>query len=320
MKIEVFLFCCLGNHLDILFNNCPSLKHLDMITSGGFNARNVINKSQYLTVPMSEKLIHFIDIGSINHCQIAISNSFINSSVCVEVLSESEIIIGLVNGTEYAPLIKTNFSSIIESELGCIETRKDYLKNTILACFKLLSDKNCEDLKNVNIILSHLIFDSNTGSVIIKLSTCGQWTTLRQVSLKNYENNSSPKIINLCSKLFTLNKNKNGLRDNSFIADPICHELALNPNNMSALLMGINIVDHDEDSITELFTESLMTLTDKLKRYTEVINSRNYLNNCNSCDNQCFGANFLAVAIHPKLIEENRFIFFVLFCYLKQFF
>jgi len=225
------------------------------------------------------------------------------------VLSESEIIIGLVNGTEFAPIIKSNFSSIIESELGCIETRKDYLKNSILSCFKLLSDRKCENLKNVNIILSHLIFDSNAGSVVIKLATCGQWTTLRQVSLKDSDNNSSPKIINLCSKLFTLNKDKNGLRDNSFIADPICHELTLSPNNISALLMGINIVDHDEESIAKLFTESLMTLTDKLKRYTEVINSRNYLNNCNSCDNHCFGANFLAVAIHPKIIEENRYIF-----------
>ncbi|CAG2162883.1 unnamed protein product [Oppiella nova] len=138
-----------GNNLDILFNNCSSLKHLDMIASGGFNARNVINRSQYLTVPVNERLIHFVDMGAVNQCQIAICNSFINSSACVEVLSESELMVCLVNGTKYAPIIKSNFSSILETEMGCIETRGDYLRNSILSMFKILGDRKCENLKNI---------------------------------------------------------------------------------------------------------------------------------------------------------------------------
>ena len=308
----------LGNNLDILFNNCPSLKHLDMIGTGGFNARNVINRSQYLTVPVSERLIHFVDIGGVRtHSQIAISNSFINSSVCVEVLSESELIIGLVNGTKFAPIIKSNFSTIIETEMDCIETKNDFLKNTILSMFRLLSDRKCENLNNVNIILAHLKSDTNDGTIAVKVATCGQWTTLRQVPLTPLDDSNissrSPKIINLCSKQTTISANKSSQKkclrdDNGFIPDPICHELSLSSDNSHsfALLMGINVVE--EEAITEeLFSaKNLQTLTDKLKKYTEVINSKNNLmNNCDDCDNHCFGANFLALAIHPKLIEDK---------------
>ncbi|XP_054161891.1 putative uncharacterized protein DDB_G0267840 [Oppia nitens] len=349
-----------GNNLDILFNNCSSLKHLDMIASGGFNARNVINRSQYLTVPVNERLIHLVDMTSaVSHCQIAISNSFINSAVCVEVLSESELVLCLINGTKYAPIIKSNFSSILEQELGCIETKNHYLKNSILSMFKLLSDRKCENLNNVNIILAHLKLNTDGGPVTVKVATCGQWISLRQVPLNqncnnnncNHLNNSnhsnsscnnnsnnnnssnnsnnsrSPKIINLCSKPSTIDHNHKPLlrrncsimrqQENGFIGDPICHELTLSATDNRdqwALLMGISVVDHEEeDMIQELFasnnsTASLMTLTDKLKRYTEVINAKNnYLNNCDDCDNHCFGANFLALAIHRKsLIHENR--------------
>ena len=314
--------------MDILFNNCPSLKHLDMIGSGGFNARNVINKSQYLTVPVSERLIHFVDFGGVRtQCQIAISNSFINSSVCVEVLSESELIIGLLNGTKYAPIIKTNFSSILETELNCIETKNDFLKNSILSMFRLLRDRKCENLSNVNIILAHLKSDPITNTIAVKVATCGQWTTLRQVPLTTNDEKSkissrSQKIINLCSKqLITATANNKSLakkclrEDNGFIPDPICHELSLGgdkSSHSSALLMGISVVEHEEEAITEevFQSENLKTLTDKLKRFTEVINSKNnYLNNCDSCDNHCFGANFLALAVHPKQIDDKlRFV------------
>src|SRR5262249_24644383 len=122
-----------------------------MIASGGgFNARNVINRSQYLTAPVSERLIHFVDMGAVSHCHVAISNSLINSSVSVEVFSESELVVCLVNGTRFAPLIKSSFSSILDTEMSCPETKKDYLKNSILSMFRLLSDRKCENLKNVN--------------------------------------------------------------------------------------------------------------------------------------------------------------------------
>ena len=309
-----------GNNLDILFNNCPSLKHLDMTGSRGFNARNVINRSQYLTVPVSERLIHFVDIGSVrSHSQIAISNSFTNSAVCVQVLSESDLVIGLVNGTKYAPIIKTHFNTILETELACIETKDNFLKNSILSMFKLLSERKCENLRNVNIILAHL--KSEPNGIAIKVATCGQWTSLRHVPLtanNDNINSPSPKIINLCpnnlSNTKTLTK-KCLPEENGFIADPICHELMLSSaENQSsyALLMGINDITEEESVCEQLFASKRdQCLTDKLKRYTEEINSKNnYLNSCDSCDNHCFGANFLALAIHPKLIDDNRFVLF----------
>ncbi|CAG2111206.1 unnamed protein product, partial [Medioppia subpectinata] len=322
------------NNLDILFNNCSSLKHLDMIASGGFNARNVINRSQYLTVPVNERLIHFVDTTSaaVSHCQIAVCNSFINSSVCVEVMSATELMVGLVSGTKYAPLIKSHLSAVLATELACVETRSDYLRNTILSMFRILSDRKCENLNNVNIIIAHMIADTSAGTVVVKLATAGQWTSLRQVPLSdrhrnnstnnnnnNNSNNSlSPKIINLCSKQCSKGSMAGKGRDNGkgLVGDPICHELTLSGDNIggqtTALLMGINIGgdDDEEDASTttnELFaSKELSSLTDKLKRFTEVVNARNnYLNNCEDCDNHCFGANFLALAIHPKLIKDN---------------
>ena len=203
----------------------------------------------------NNKLIHYVDTGMlIPFCKVGIANSHNNhNTIIIESMNNSnskEWIIGLINGTSLAPLVKSNLVNIIQQELESLsedETEtNDYLKNSILIIHKFLREKSLEGSngfihqlnddkrkkKEINIVLVHLITNS-FGQIKCRFACSGHQTVLKQLNIEGKQSKSHCQVISHCEGTKYDMKKCNGM-SSGLIMDPVHGEIHLNTNKINA--------------------------------------------------------------------------------------